>query len=289
MIVYNQPNNNQVLIMKDSVTLLDTIRDSFTGFITQLVEYSPRILAAIILLLAGWFMARVIKLLVIRLIESIDRLWQKLMIGWGMSIMPSRRPPAKFIAQLFYWMIILLSVALASDVLGLGIFVNWLSEIVKYIPVLISGLLIILVGYIVSSLARDLIQSAMSSAGLSQGDIIGRSAQIVILFTAIVIGVDQIGIDVSFLSIIAAVILGAMLGGVAIAFGLGARTHVANLIASHHISQQLKPGDRIRIREITGNIIEVTATQVLVETEEGRLYVPAAHFNQESILLMEKE
>lgn len=51
MIVYNQQNNNLGLIMKDSVTLLDTIRDSFTGFITQLIEYFSRILTTSVVVL----------------------------------------------------------------------------------------------------------------------------------------------------------------------------------------------------------------------------------------------
>ena len=66
------------------------------------------------------------------------------------------------------------------------------------------------------------------SARLAQATLLGRIAQFVIMITAIVIGVDQIGIDITFLSIIAAILLSTTLGAIALAFGLGARRHVEN-------------------------------------------------------------
>ena len=269
--------------MNKTDSLLTSMKESLAGVTSQVIEHLPRIIAAIALLIVGWLLAKLIKSLIIRLITRLDVFWQKLVARKGIGQLQSRNPPARFVGELVFWLIILIVVALASEILGLGIFVNWLSKIVIYVPLLISGMLIILAGFIVSSLARDVTSSALSSAGLSQSDLIGRTVQIIILFTAIVIGADQVGVDVTFLSTIASVVLAATLGGVAIAFGIGARSHVANLVAAHHFKEVFKPGDQICIREICGVIVEITVTQVILESETGQHYLPAAILNDEIV------
>ena len=53
---------------------------------------------------------------------------------------------------------------------------------------------------------------------------------------------------------------------------------VANLIASHYLVRVYRPGQRVRIGEIEGRIVEFTRGAVSVETEEGRALVPARLF-----------
>jgi hypothetical protein len=273
--------------MDNTASLIQNINDSLAAVAGQFIAYFPRILAAVALLVVGWIVARLLKSMVIRIISGLDVFWQKLVSRKGIGQLQSRQPPARFVGELVFWLLILVIIALVSEILGLGVFVSWLSEIVRYLPILLSGMLVVLAGFIVSSLARDITTSAMSTAGLGQGELIGRSVQVIILFTAIVIGVDQVGIDITFLSVMASVILAATLGGVAIAFGIGARTHVANLVAAHHIKETLQPGDQVRICDVTGVITEITSTRIIMESEEGRHILPAAIINENTITYLD--
>jgi small-conductance mechanosensitive channel len=182
----------------------------------------------------------------------------------------------------------LMFVTLTTEILGLGIFVAWLKEIVTYLPLAAAGLLIVLVGFVVSSLARDLVASAAASAGLTQSDLLGRAAQFVILLTTIIIGVDQIGIDIEFLTVVAGILLGSLLGGTALAFGLGARTHVSNIIAANQMRQLYEIGDKVRIGEIEGQITDITVSRVIVETSTGSVDVPAKIFDEQVTVIVEK-
>ena len=148
---------------------------------------------------------------------------------------------------------------------------------------------IILAGIVISSLLRDLISSTALSAGVPQGDLLGRIAQIAVLLTAVIIGVDQIGIDVTFLSIIVGVLLGVTFGGIALAFGIGARSYLANIIAGHQLRQFYRVGDRLRIGDVTGTIIEFTPTKAILDTEEGRVIIPAQRFEEEITRVIDRE
>jgi len=274
--------------MNESSSILQGLTTGFQNMAAQLLTFLPRIVIALLLLVLGWFVARLFSKLVIRAINHLDLLWQRLITKRGYAHLQSRHPPTRIVGQLVFWLLMLIFVTLATEILGLDIFGVWLKEIVTYLPLAVAGLLIILVGFIVSSLVRDLVTSAADSAKLSHGELLGRTAQFIILVTAIIIGIDQIGIDIAFLTVVAGIILASMLGSIALAFGLGARTHVSNIIAANQLRNFYRVGDTVQIGDIEGKIIDISLSRVMIETETGSVDVPAKLFDEEVTIITEK-
>jgi len=275
-------------MMRDSGSTLEELIAGFQSITDQVMGYLPRVVIAVVVLLFGWLLARVLRFLVVRAVGRMDILWQRLISKKGLEHLPSRHPPTRIVGELVFWLLMLIFVTLATDILGLNIFGAWLKEIVTFLPLAVVGMLIVLVGFVVSSLVRDLVVSTAASAELSHGDLLGRLAQIIILFTAIVLGIDQIGIDVTFLSIVAGILLTTMLGGVALAFGLGARTHVSNIIAANQLSQIYKIGDKVRVGEIEGRVMDIMVSRVIIDTETGTVDIPAKIFDEQVTSIIEK-
>ena len=153
-------------------------------------------------------------------------------------------------------------------------------------PHLLLGVLIIGTGYLVAAIVRDLVLDALDSAGVGQRALIGRLAQVATFLAAIVIGIEQIGIDVSSVTTMIAVVLGVALAGFSVAFGLGARQLVSNLIAADSLRRHFRVGHRARIDGVEGEILELTATSVVIATAEGRAIVPASRFAEETALIV---
>ena len=274
--------------MKESASILDALTAAFQNITTQILEYLPRVATAVLIIVFGWLLARLLRLLVVRAIGRLDQLWQRLISKRGLVHLQPRHPPARIVGELLFWILMLIVVTLATEILGLDVFGIWLKKLVSYLPLAAAGLLIVLVGFIVSSLVRDLVTSALASAGLSHGELLGRTTQVIILFITIIIGMDQIGIDIAFLSVVVSIILGTMFGGIALAFGLGARTHVSNIIASNQLQQIYQVGDRVRIDDIDGRIRDITVSRVIIETETGSVDVPAKLFDEQITIITEK-
>lgn len=274
--------------MNDQVSTIEILTSGFNNIATQVAVYFPRIIVAVLVLLLGWLLARVLSWLLVRAIIRIDRLWHKLISKRGLSPVQTRRPPTRMVGEITFWLLMLVFVSLAGEVLGLEIFATWLKEIFAYLPLAVVGLLIVLVGFVVSSLVRDLILSAAEAADLSNGELLARTSQIIILFIAVIIGIDQIGIDILFLSVLAGIVLTTMLGGIALAFGLGARTHVSNIIAVNQLRQIYQPGDKIRIADVEGRVLDITVSRVIIETEAGSVSVPAKLFDEQVVTIIEK-
>jgi hypothetical protein len=95
-----------------------------------------------------------------------------------------------------------------------------------------------------------------------------------------------LGIDISFLLVLTGILLGTLLFSVALAFGLGARTMVSNIISCHYIRSIYRIGNVVEIDGIKGNIIEITGAFVVIETENGQVTVPAKSFSQTTSTLV---
>lgn len=249
---------------------------------TQTVSYLPRLLLAIGMLVAGWLAAKLVRSVSIRLLLGLDRLWLRLISRRGLERLQPQFPPARIAGEILFWFVVLFSAAAAAAILGLDVFVSWLSAVATYIPILLTGLLIILAGVVISALMRDLTTTTAARTGIGKAELLGRLVQVMILIMATAIGVEQMGIDMSFLSVITGVALAATLGGAALAFGLGARSYMSNVIAGHQLRQLYQAGDRLRLRGFEGVIIELTPTKVILSTENnGRVIIPARLFEEE--------
>jgi small-conductance mechanosensitive channel len=103
---------------------------------------------------------------------------------------------------------------------------------------------------------------------------------VLILALSVIIAIDQIGIDIQFLTNILTLIIASLLFSASLAFGLGAQTSVSNILGSYYLQQVYKEGDNIRVNDVEGIIIKITPTVVLLETKSGRVTIPSKIFNE---------
>jgi small-conductance mechanosensitive channel len=190
------------------------------------------------------------------------------------------------IGNVIFWVVILVFAAMAARVGRLEAFTSWLDRIVEYLPTLVAGGLIALAGYLVSTLVRDVVSTTVASTGSSQAELFGFAAQSAVFLTAVVIGLDQIGIDVTFLMTLLGIVVGGLLLGIAFAFGFGARAFVGNVIAAQQVQRMIEPGSVVQIGSDQGQVLEITATSVILITAKGRLIVPAKTFQEQTTLIV---
>ena len=259
---------------------------AFSQLGAQLAEYAPKLLGALLLLLVGWLIARLLRGLAVRVMHVLELVLHRLWRGPAgkASVLPSAS--VEIVGTILFWVVIVFFAAAATNVLGLDAFSSWLKDLMAYLPTLVAGLLIILAGVLLSGFGRDLTVAALATLPESQRLQVGRIVQGAILVTAIVMGADQIGIQITFLVVLAAVTTSAVIGGVALAVSLGARSYVANLIGAHYLRHAFEPGQRVKIGETEGTILELTAVSLVLETDQGRATIPAKIYNEETIVLL---
>ncbi len=261
-----------------------SVRDWFHEFSTHLLNFLPELIGAFLILFLGWIAARLLRSLTARGARTLEHLLSRLAKIRGLEGLRIPDISAELLGSVVFWIVIFLTLIAVTQVLGLAAFSEGLQRILAFLPSLLVGGLIILAGFLVSLLVHDLVISA-SPVTFREKRLLARLGQFLVLGTAVVIGVDQIGIDVTFLIIIASLVLASVTGAVALTVGLGARTFVSNLIGSHYIRQNYRVGQTVRMAKYEGRILDLTATSVVLETEEGRVAVPAKVFHEEPVIL----
>ncbi len=247
--------------------------------------YLPSIVGAVLLLLAGWVLAKILQAGTGRILALLDSVIGRV-FGAGLAERLRLARSVHVLGTLVFWAVLLFFITAATNALGLDTFTLWLARLLDYLPTLIVGLLIVVAGYILSRFVADLIRSATGKLAPAQRQVVARAAQATILVASILIGADQIGIRMTFLAIFVGIAAAAVAGGVIVAISLGARTHVANLIGAQQLRQHYEVGQRIRVADFEGRILQLTPEAVVLETGEGRVSLPARIFSEQPVTLI---
>jgi small-conductance mechanosensitive channel len=262
-----------------------TLTESVSRVAVQILEQLPAVLGAVVLLLVGWGVARLLRYTTEKLTEkTVVRLAHTRPMDTRVQQPRSYSAAPTIASRIVFWVVLLFFVIAASEVLELEVISSLLTGVTAYLPRLLAGLLILFIGLWLAELTRAVIRRSSSTIGIEQGEILGRLGQILVLLIVFSVAAGQIGIDNTLLVALVAIFFGVMLGAIALAFSFGAKTTIANLLAAQSIAQTYSPGDIIRIGSIEGKILRITHTSLILETPEGQTLIPAKRFSeQESV------
>lgn len=265
---------------------LDALDQRTTALVQLLVERVPDLIGALLLVLLGWLVARLVRAGIRGLGTRINRGLDQMLRAERASRLRVSPTMLRLIGTAAFWIILLLFLTFATDLAGFAGVAEWLRSVLRYLPTLLFGVMIIVAGHLIGLLVRDLLLEALATAQVEQRELVSRLAQTATFLTALIIGMHQVGVNVSFVTLVIAVALGSVLLAFSLAFGLGARGLVANLIGTHYLRRQFQPGSRIRLGDIEGEILEITPTNVVIETADGRAHIPAHRFSEQVATLL---
>ena len=260
----------------------------FRDTLESLVTYLPVVLTAVAVLLIGWLLAHVIRSLVRRALESMDWLFARLASRSGGRSEALARATSRAISTVVFWIVLLVFAASALRILGGQLFERWTENLLAYLPSAIGGVIIMVIGFTGGTLARHILEQASIGLGVGQSSLLGRLAQAVIVISCVVIGIDQLGVNVNFLIQLTTVTAAAVFGGIALVFELGTREHLANLIGAHYARKHYAPGDFVRAGAFEGRIVEISDGCIFIETTDGDVSVPGRHFSAEPFVKVRK-
>ncbi len=263
------------------------LNNTFAQLMERLAQYLPNIIGAMLLVVAGWVIAFLIRLIFLRLMRAAERLLQRFSKS-GKSARHQIANTSEFLAKFVFWIVILFFVTAALNLLQLKIFSDWLNKIISYLPTLLAGGIIVFIGYLLSSLLKEtILRSTIANA--DQRQFLAKTVHTLLVITVVLIGLDQIGIEVTMLVILFTIVMGSTIGSIALAVSLGARYTVSNLIGVHYLRQLYQPGQMIRVGDQLGKIVEFTSTSIILETDEGTVALPAKLVHELPVVLIEEE
>ncbi|WP_019701745.1 mechanosensitive ion channel family protein [Paracidovorax oryzae] len=227
------------------------------AFLFQLGAYLPRLLFALLILAAGWLVAKAVRFAVTRGLRAINFhvLTERAGLDDFLRQAGSRRDATAIFGLLAYGLVLLAALLVAFNSLGLSYVTALLSRVLWFIPNLFVALLILVLGTYFGRVVGELVSAYLRRAGMADTALPGKAAQYAIVVFSVLIALDQLGIggDIvrqSFLILLAGVVF-----ALALAFGLGGRDRAAEYI------EQWWPRRRSAKHALTGQTPQDAATR----------------------------
>ena len=204
----------------DSANFGDRLQTSFSQVFGQLV---PSLLGALVILFAGYLLAKVLEKLTERLLRRIrlNYLLERGGVTQAVERSGTHVNPTRVIANLVFWLVMFTVILLAANALGLQSLANVVSTLVSYIPSVIAAIVIVLVGIVLGGFVGGLIQA--SAGGLHGGRALARTGRGGVILLAVFMALQELGIATDIVTTAFAILFGAIALAMALAFGLGNR------------------------------------------------------------------
>lgn len=265
------------------------VRESMSDIGRWLSAHDSRILTVLVLLTVGLLLAFLLRALAVRALNALGRAIPGFAHRTSLGGLSRERRLADIVGSVVFWIVLLVFVAAAADELGLALLSGAAATLRQFVPRVLAGVLILVVGLVLGNVARGAVTAANAGGG-SATPALGQMVRLGIVGAAALLAVAKLGVDITFLTAILSVALAALLGGFALAFGLGARTAISNIIGSHYVRQTFEVGQTVRIGDTEGTIAALTPTAVVLHVAEGSVIVPAKQFvEMPSMLIMKGE
>lgn len=206
------------------------LRGALTAVTQMLAEAVPRVLAMIIIIVAGWVIAWIVEFILRRLLllARFNRLFESKGVTRALSVaaLPS---PSEVIGRTIFWCVWIAFILVGVNALGVVALQREVSDFVSLLPQFIVAVLIIFFGLLAANFFSRAALLAAVNANSPSPRLVSGFVRFLILLLAITMALERVGLGRGVVLVAFAVSFGAIMMGLAIAFGLGGR-HVARRI-----------------------------------------------------------
>jgi len=133
-------------------------------------------------------------------------------------------------ALIVYWLLIIVGLLLAFDVLGLSTVRDLLRQIVQYVPSLVVALVILTLGAYFAMFVGNTISGYFRGIGTRDAELIGRLAQYVVIAFVVLMALEQMSVGGDIIRHSFLILLGGVVLALALAFGIGGQKWAAGLL-----------------------------------------------------------
>jgi len=216
--------------------------ESSQQFLNEIALALPKIIGALLILLIGWIIAKLIKKAIIKLLQIVrlNVLSDKVGIEKFLKEGGVKLTVTDLIGSLFYWIIMLTVIMASLNSLQLTSARDLFNEIVLFIPNIIVAIIILLLGLYIAKFVSTVLSSSLKNMKDKSAEIIEKIAYYAIVVFTIFLVLGQLNIAQSIITNAFILIFGAICLAFGLAFGLGGKDYAAEILKKMKEKQKEK-------------------------------------------------
>jgi hypothetical protein len=217
-----------------------TLLGALDAFFEGVVRFVPGLLAALLILIIGLVIGWVVRVVARRalVVAKFDHFCDSSGVSQILSRADIGAAPSGLVATVLFWLVFLTFLMAGLRALDVDVINRLISEFFLYLPRILAALAILLVGFLLANFLSRAALLAAVNAGVPSPRAISIVVKFLITILSFAMALEQLQIAKTI--VIAAFIIsfGAVMLGLALAFGLGGRE-----VARRVLERQLKDAD----------------------------------------------
>ena len=214
----------------------NALNQAFGDLLNGVISFVPLLISALIVLVLGWIISVGIGRLVEDILQRVkfNQVFERGNWKEALEKADLKMDPAGFVGAIFKWVLVIVFLLAAVEILGFEKFADFLVGVLLYLPNVIVAALIFVVAVIIADIAEKLVRAAVEGAKVGHAQLIGSSVKWFIWIFAIFSALLQLNIAVLPVQVLIQTFVQGIGYGialaVAIAFGLGGKEQAAEIL-----------------------------------------------------------
>jgi hypothetical protein len=211
---------------------MDMVLVPLRGFLLRIGDFLPRLGIALAVLAVGWLLAKAFRFSVVKGLRALNFhiLTERAGIDGFLQQGGSEKDTSGWLGWLAYWLVLLASLIIAFDTLGLPQVTDLLGRVLLFVPKLLVAVVIVVFGGYFSGFLANAVKRYFRSVGVSDADMLGRVVRYAVMTFVVLLAVDHLDIGRGLIQQTFLILLAGVVFALALAFGLGARERATELL-----------------------------------------------------------
>ena len=258
-------------------TWQESLENSTQVLWEKLMEYIPNIFGTIILLVAGYFISKLLAKISIKILRTvgIDKISEKIGLHKALEKLDIQLKSSDLFGRVFFWLVMLVFIISASETLHLDKITETIDAFVRYLPNIIGAGLIFILGLMAVHFLKNIIEDFSQKAGLGYGKVLANVIHFLATVVVSVLAVEQLQLETELLKDIMEIMLISAGVVLALSLGFGTKDLSKSFVSGMSLKEQIKPGDQLEFENIKGIVKKIGAVNTIVELSEGtKAHIP---------------
>jgi len=225
---------------------LQIVWDSLSAFWVSLGEFLPQVIGAVVILIVGWIVAKILRRVVIELLK-VARLnvaaekagIEDFLVKGGVKF-----TTVQLIGNLFYWFVMFAVILAVFNSLNLTVAAELFNKIVLYIPNVFIAVIVLVFGAMFATFIQGVLGAYLKNVGFGGAETVSSIAKYAIVVFVVFAALEQLKIGGEILVSGFQIAFAAICAALALAFGLGGKDWAAKILAGGSLPTQKKPRRR---------------------------------------------
>jgi hypothetical protein len=213
-------------------TQINLFLTALQTFWDQIAIFMPKLLAVLVMVLAGWILARILRAGVKRGLDAVgfgriaERSGLEALVKQGgvdLSL-------AGIIAGTTYWLVLLVVAVSAASSLGLDSLASLANKLVLFLPKIVVAVLIMVFGTLFARVVNRIVFAWLNNAKFPGALTVSTGSEYAVQIFALFLALEQVEIGTTLLTVAFTIVFGGLVLALALAFGFGGREWAAERI-----------------------------------------------------------